>query len=191
MRHMPHAVVVATSTLPSSDRGSLPQYKGMTVSSFTTLTLTPVPIVTFNIRRPSQTLDAIRVSSKFCVHILSATREGARVADVFTKGNGTKEAGDIWRNNDFAVLKGRGRDDPPLLRAKGITKVLRCEILEDKGLMEVGDHVLVLAKVVGVLQPDVIEGETIEERGLGYLDREYRTAGEVIKLHANEEKSIS
>jgi flavin reductase (DIM6/NTAB) family NADH-FMN oxidoreductase RutF len=182
---MPHSVVVATSTLPGVDSDSPSQYKGMTISSFTTLTLTPVPIVTFNIRRPSQTLDAVRASGKFCVHILSANKEGASVANVFTKGNGRNGPGDIWKSKEFVVFKGKTLEDPPLLRAKGITKVLRCEILEENGLVEVGDHMLVLAKVVGILQPDPVQGEVME-KGLGYLDREYRAVGEVIKLGDDE-----
>jgi flavin reductase (DIM6/NTAB) family NADH-FMN oxidoreductase RutF len=182
---MPHSVVVATSTAPSPDRGTPPSFKGMTVSSFTTLTLTPSPIITFNIRKPSQTLTAISTSKQILIHILSATESGARVADAFTKGNGV--GSDVFLNSAFSVLRRRTDGaaqslDPPLLAAEGITKVLRCELLEGQGLIEVGDHVLVLGKVLGIIEPSTEHESQDERRGLCYLDRAYRKAGSVIEL---------
>ncbi len=183
---MPHSVVVATSTARPPDRGTPPSYKGMTVSSFTTLTLTPSPIITFNIRKPSQTLTAISGSKQFFIHILSATESGAAVADAFTKGNGI--ASDVFLNPAFSVLRRRADGtaqslDPPLLAAEGITKVLRCELLGDKGLIEVGDHVLILGKVLGIIEPSTEhKSHDRERRGLCYLDRAYREVGSVIEL---------
>lgn len=176
---MPHSVVVVTSSATSADggggRGAAAQYRGMTVSSFTTLTLTPIPIVTFNIRKPSTTLEAIRASGTFHVHILSATVSGARVADAFTKGNGP----DVWKSPDFTVLKrAKAGLEPPLLAAGGISRVLRCKVLEEpKGLLDVGDHVLVLGKVLGILVPP---GSENKDRALCYADREYKQLGHAI-----------
>ncbi len=155
------------------------------MSSFTTLTLTPTPIITFNIRRPSQTLTAIAESKQFFIHILSATESGARVADAFTRGNGP--GSDVFHNPLFTVLKRRGADldgslDPPLLAAEGITKVLRCELKEGQGLVEVGDHVLVLGRVLSIIEPSVGQRHDDEQSGLCYLDREYRQVGSVIRL---------
>jgi flavin reductase (DIM6/NTAB) family NADH-FMN oxidoreductase RutF len=157
----------------------------MTVSSFTTLTLTPSPIITFNIRKPSQTLTAISTSKQILIHILSATESGARVADAFTKGN--RVGSDVFLNSAFSVLRRRTDGaaqslDPPLLAAEGITKVLRCELLEGQGLIEVGDHVLVLGKVLGIIEPSTEHESHDERRGLCYLDRAYRKAGSVIEL---------
>jgi flavin reductase (DIM6/NTAB) family NADH-FMN oxidoreductase RutF len=185
---MPHSVVVATSTSPPADRGTPLSFKGMTVSSFTTLTLTPFPIVTFNIRKPSQTLNAISKSKQFLIHILSATKSGATVADVFTKGN--KSGSDVFHNPAFQVLRRQGGDtsqalDPPLLAAEGIIKVLRCELMEDKGLVEVGDHVLVLGKVLSIIEPAT--GHDVEQRGLCYLDRAYRQVGSEIELPGKDQ----
>ena len=190
-------MVVATSTAPSHKRGTPPNFKGMTVSSFTTLTLTPSPIVTFNVRKPSQTLTAISRSKQFLIHILSATESGANVADAFTKGNGS--GSDVFSNPAFSVLvkttDGTVEDlDPPLLAAEGITKVLRCELLEEKGLIEVGDHVLVLGKVLGIIEPSTDQNlDNIEKWGLCYLDRAYREVGSVIGLagQGGEKKNLS
>lgn len=182
MRHMPHSVVVATASTGTDDESS--GFRGMTVSSFTTLTLTPIPIVTFNIRKPSQTLDAIKKTRKFLIHVLSATESGARVADVFTKGNGRN----VFASPVFEVLRMRSGDfksQPPLLSSPGIIKVLRCQLREDptNGLLEIGDHVLVLGDVVSIIEPPPSQtGEEGEDGGLCYIDREYRRVGSIIEL---------
>lgn len=66
-------------------------------------------------------------------------------------------------------------------------KVLRCEVLEDGGktggLVEVGDHVLVLGKVVGIVEPPRGGREgLVVESGLCYADGRYRSVGDVIEL---------
>jgi flavin reductase (DIM6/NTAB) family NADH-FMN oxidoreductase RutF len=192
---MPHSVVVATSAAPATDNGTPPGFKGMTVSSFTTLTLTPSPIVTFNIRKPSQTLTAIATSCQFLIHILSATESGARVADAFTKGN--RPGLDVFHNPAFRVLRrqysGTAQTlEPPILAAEGITKVLRCELLKENGLVEIGDHVLVLGRVVGIIEPATGQAQQdAEQRGLCYLDREYRQVGSIIELPGKHTGSAS
>jgi hypothetical protein len=117
------------------------------------------------------------------IHILSANQSGAKVADTFTKGNGA----DVFRSQEFTVLKRRGAErdggilEPPLLAAKGITKVLRCQLLEDNGLVEVGDHMLVLGKVVSIIEaaPSDLPGQ---EHGLCYSDGQYREVGGIIEV---------
>lgn len=204
MRKMPHSVVVATtsctaspsdlslsqtggppvagsSSIYSSKTGSKRVFRGMTVSSFTTLTLTPTPIVTFNIRRPSRTLSAIRESRQFLVHILSATEEGAQTAHGFTKGN----QGDVFKGVNYAVWNAGSVCPLPLLSSPGVTKVLRCKLRNEApgGLVEVGDHVLVLADVESIIEPPPTKHRAaLEDRGLSYLDRAYRTVGECIEV---------
>lgn len=80
----------------------------------------------------------------------------------------------------------------PRLIGKGVRKVLSCEILEEvdaeethsharsTGLIRVGDHVLVMARV-----KDIIGDSTIRESesyGLSYTDGRYRRVGEVLDL---------
>jgi flavin reductase (DIM6/NTAB) family NADH-FMN oxidoreductase RutF len=59
----------------------------MTVSSFNTVTLTPQPVISFNVRRPSETLHALLTSGRFLVHLLSPTQETAALARDFARGN--------------------------------------------------------------------------------------------------------
>lgn len=96
---------------------------------------------------------------------------------MFTKGNGPA----VWRSGEFVVLKRKGDDGPPLLSAPGIVRVVRCEVLEgQQGLVEVGDHVLVLGNVKGILVPPSADEDAF---GLGYVDGKYRSVGEVLDVH--------
>ena len=189
--------------------------RGMTLSSFASLTLSPEPIITFNIRRPSSTLKAFSHCQKFLIHILDATPEGARIADVFTKGNGKEEIsapGQVFvqgmqsrafdlKTELVTIGTGDGGRHVPLprLSGRGVGKVLRCELLEPleqgksdripdsygaikprKGLIGVGDHVLVLARVVEILDRDKADDGEETKYGLSYVDGSYRQAGDTI-----------
>ena len=88
----------------------------------------------------------------------------------------------------------------PRLRGTGVGKVLKCQLLEGvrgdsgkpivspygvmrptKGLIGVGDHVLVLGRVMEILDLYTEEdGET--QYGLSYVDGMYRQVGNAISL---------
>lgn len=169
MRLLPHSVVVCTSNQP----GDGP--RAMTMSSFTSLTLTPTPLVTFNIATPSRTLDAIRASGGFNVHVLNGDEQGANVASHFTKGN----VGDsIFKGLDYS----QDGDEAPLLREDGVMFALRCRVLRDapeEGLMRVRDHVIVVGEVMEMVR---VGEEEDEEFGLVYADRRYRQVGGALEV---------
>ncbi|KAI1767929.1 flavin reductase like domain-containing protein [Hypoxylon sp. FL1150] len=97
MRQLPHPVVVITTleNMRSVDRLEdildkkfpRPIPRAMTVSSFTSLSIEPVPRVTFNVTLPSTTYEAIVKCGTFNAHILSGDDHGARIAELFTRGN--------------------------------------------------------------------------------------------------------
>lgn len=166
MRLLPHSVVVCTAMHGTSPRA-------MTMSSFTSLTLSPTPLVTFNVAVPSRTLDAIAASREFNIHILAGDESGAAVAHHFTRGNLTNNVFDGvgWRTGPRPG-KGDGAAASPLLQGEGVLRVLRCRVLADapaEGLMRVRDHVIVVGEVL-----DVIPGVDEAEFGLAYADRQYR-----------------
>lgn len=206
MRLVPHPVVVCTSIFspPASDAATTtttsspqqgPDPRGMTMSSFTSLTLHPTPIVTFNVATPSRTLDAVSSSRVFNVHVLSGDAEGARVADWFRRGNaaglGVFDPARMREGCGCEVVAGETQQDlsekqreAPLLRGKGVLYVLRCRLLDDepaRGLLQVRDHVLVLAEVVRIIAGTAggaaAAGEQDERFGLVYADRRYRQLG--------------
>ncbi|MCJ1251221.1 hypothetical protein MMC30_008452 [Trapelia coarctata] len=61
MRTFPHALAVVTSKAPSG------LTRGLVVSSFSTVAMYPRPYVTFNIKTPSATYDAIARTKKFTI----------------------------------------------------------------------------------------------------------------------------
>ncbi|KAJ6442188.1 oxidoreductase [Purpureocillium lavendulum] len=165
MRLLANPVVVCTST-----HGATP--RAMTMSSFTSLTLAPTPLVTFNVATPSRTLDAIAASGHFNIHVLAGDAAGAAVADHFTRGNVDGVFDDL-EGADVASVAGL-----PVLRGEGVLRVLRCRVLKDGpdgGLLRVRDHVIVVGEVV-----DMIPGKKSDEFGLAYADRKYRLVGGVI-----------
>jgi hypothetical protein len=113
------------------------------------------------------------------------------VARAFAKGNGIGPD-PFFMNIPFSVLRWRPDGtaqslDPPLLAGDGITKVLRCELLEEKGLIEVGDHVLILGKVLGIVEPSLKRND-VGRRGLCYLDGAYRAVGSTVEQPEQDPK---
>ncbi|KAL4772979.1 flavin reductase like domain-containing protein [Aspergillus nidulans var. acristatus] len=99
MRRIPYPVAIITSTDPNPSRPPThpsptdktsqftSRFRGMTVSSFNTVTLTPHPVISFNVRRPSETLHALISSGRFLVHLLATDLATASLARDFARGN--------------------------------------------------------------------------------------------------------
>lgn len=166
MRHVPHPVAIITATdISSTSTGGQQNWRGATVSSFNSVTLTPAPVVSFNIKQISSTYDAIRSSGLFNVHLLSEANEATDVATKFASGNATSpfhtEDGEI---ESFAHLTDPVRTATsgklaPILQSwdeEGQLMVpfrLHCRYMEDK-TVEVGDHVVVFGEVSQVFYDD-------------------------------------
>lgn len=206
MRHMPAPIVILTSTLLTHYGYD---HHGMTISSFTTLSLSPEPVVSFNIRTnnadPSRTLTAIQSSRQFLVHIVDASWEGAKIASIFTNsarrrpafGQAVKDVLEslVWIQN----VAGKDMVPLPRLHGAGVGQVLRCEVLTEgvampttenpngpqtngSGFVRVGDHVLVIARVLEILGEQKKWGNDEDVMGLSYLDREYQLPGRSIPI---------
>ncbi|KAH6841028.1 flavin reductase like domain-containing protein [Chaetomium sp. MPI-CAGE-AT-0009] len=168
--------------------------RGMTMSSFTSLALSPTPVVSFNIATPSRTLDAVAASGRFNIHVLADDAGGARVADWFTGGNAEGRGGferlaeggvvvDGWGGGDGGSDNGGGGKEAPVLEGEGVLYVLRCRLLDDeptKGLVRVRDHVIVLGEVLEIVEGTGAQREREEKFGLLYADRRYRQLGDCI-----------
>lgn len=209
MRFLPHSVVVCTAmSTPESGPGGkhVPTPRGMTMSSFTSLSLRPTPIVTFNIATPSRTLDAVTQSREFNIHVLRGDGEGARVAEWFRRGNadglGVFDEGMMWEGCGCKYVDAPLSSQPqeqqeegagavalavaPLLKGKGVLYAMKCKVLDDAptgGLVRVRDHVVVLAEVVEILEGEDAPAEVF---GLAYADRRYRTVGNTM-VHQEED----
>lgn len=177
LRHLTQPVALITSTQPEDPR---PQnFRGVTVSSFCTVTLKPKPIVSFNLRVPSRTWDAISASGRLYIHLLHATQEGATTAHAFTLpyekphepfGHLEKFGGKLWSSSV-------GHASPRIDWREAVHVAMRANLLPDK-CIPVGDHVIVVAEVdmVKDIGPDAVDAGL-----LAYGRRGYRKLGEELK----------
>ena len=108
MRPVPHALTVITSFQPGKDSEDEPEPRGLLVSSFNTVTLSPRPYVTFNIKLPSSTWDAIKASG----HFTASGIDDPATATAFTIGqtkSGDRATEGGWAK-DWISKDGRLRD---------------------------------------------------------------------------------
>ncbi|KAA8644560.1 hypothetical protein EYZ11_001473 [Aspergillus tanneri] len=96
MRRVPYPVAIITATDPH-EADLQKAFRGMTVSSFNTVTLCPQPVISFNVRQPSETLTALQSSRRFLVHLLAAEKEPACLARDFSRGN-----------HNLSIMNGKG-----------------------------------------------------------------------------------
>ncbi|KAK1760659.1 flavin reductase like domain-containing protein [Echria macrotheca] len=190
MRLLPHSVVICTATHPAhtTSHNKSPIPRAMTMSSFTSVTLLPTPVISFNIAAPSRTLDAIAASRTFNIHILSDDVDGARVADHLSRGNGSDKKKVFERITEECgceLVMGKEETEAPVLRGPGVLYVLRCGLLDDDdgpagGLVRVRDHVIVLGEVREIVEGAHKSRVRDERFGLLYADRRYRQLGNCI-----------
>ncbi|KAK2850599.1 hypothetical protein FQN49_005509 [Arthroderma sp. PD_2] len=208
MRLVPHPVAIVTSTDPDSPPDAA--FRGMTVSSFNTVTLNPTPVISFNVKTPSETYNAIRSSSRFLVHLLSPNEAMARLALEFSKGyenvamNGDKQELSFFRftaPNDTKALPSVQNGEPPRLMINqgqeelGIQReqgnaspcqphfpfVFECQYLPQS--TQAGDHVVIFGSVVNVFSEDGAQGDAMHsarELCLSYADTRFWEMGDNI-----------
>lgn len=181
MRHVPHPIAIITSTDTTTSLEDTPSsWRGATVSSFNTVTLSQNPIVSFNLERRSSTYQAIKSSGLFNVCLLPPQKSSARLAATFTRGNESApfhnpENGEVA---GFVSWQSRTPDhdtarDPPLLATYPIpATTLHCKCLLEK-TVEIGDHLVLFGKVTATTG-DVrkIKPERVY---LYYVNRTYST----------------
>lgn len=145
MRDVPYPVVILTAAAPEPHTH---EPLGTAVSSFNTVTLDP-PTISFNVREPSQTLDAIRADGgRFRVHVLQSTPASAGLVDSFTRGN---HAEAYRQRKELAPMDTSGAE---FSRAASIEDPdvfarLQCTVTQE---MSVRDHVIIVAEVGDVVK---------------------------------------
>lgn len=165
-------------------------WRGMTVSSFTSISLSPVPVISFNVRKPSRTLDALYRKGKFNLHIPTANGLGKTIANAFTipRDDPAETFFDMFNTKDLAL----NSSPPNFLPAFGGPAVrLRylCKLLPEK-TVNIGDHDVLFAEVQEVRKFDA-EGKLIKDQpkqsdasiptGLVYANGKYCIADEMTE----------
>ncbi|KAL1958204.1 hypothetical protein VTO42DRAFT_5060 [Malbranchea cinnamomea] len=187
MRRVPHPVAIITSTDPNAPVQTA--FRGMTVSSFNTVTLYPDPVVSFNAKVPSETYNAILSSSRFLVHLLAPNPTTARLAREFSKGQENISLRDEDKFFQFvsphwprSLSPSIRTGEPPRLVIRPTSQqtnastsgaittedetvnfpfIFECKYLPQS--CRVGDHVVVLGTVVRVLQKETSVGAALRK----------------------------
>jgi flavin reductase (DIM6/NTAB) family NADH-FMN oxidoreductase RutF len=197
MRHVAHPVVVVTTSTSdaptdapspanSPNPSAFDDSYAATLSSLTTVTLGPPAIVTFNLRQPSRTLDALLARGLFRAHILRANADGAALAAAFVDGEhgaalqGLDERGFGVRMERFRCAQ-RGDGWAPSF-GRGSLFAFDCEVLQDK-VTVVGDHAVVFAAVRWAPEMDGVR-EAEGQSSLLYYFRDYGLAGRLPAAQA-------
>lgn len=179
-------VVLVTARHPASvakeDRSSVSAFRGVTVSSFNTVTLSPQPVISFNLRTPSRTLDAIQLSKEVNVHILQGNTPGATIAHTFTQRyEEPHEPFEILRRfRGSSFTSSHPLEAPRVELENGTFAIIRARHLASHDVT-IGDHVVCFFSVESISlgnetepaprnSPDVANGDP---RLLTYVKRAY------------------
>lgn len=187
MRAVPNPVCVITANAPEiqdtaqsvkqpidtdSTIEAHPSPSGMTVSSLTSVSLSPHIMLSFNVRRPSRTLNAIEAGTLFRIHVLRDNNAGAILAHAFARPQSFEsQCRTITDVAKCKVIDARGG---PLLQGLGVIGSLFCEMSQT---IEVQDHVIVVARVESIeLDQKTGSGDAT----LTYAHGQYHSLGEII-----------
>ncbi|KAL9103562.1 MAG: hypothetical protein Q9163_001400 [Psora crenata] len=151
MRAVPHALTVISSV--PREEGSQP--KGLLISSFNSVAVSPIPYVSFNIKVPSSTFDAIQSSKNFMASIV----DDRATAHAFAK-MATDE------NNQWQTML---EPDGKLKNGHGGMVWMSCKWIEGKKL-EVADHAIVVGEV---LEAGKYEDRDLAESALVHWQGQY------------------
>ncbi|KAI5204742.1 hypothetical protein E4T39_03417 [Aureobasidium subglaciale] len=185
MRSVPSSVVILTTR---GRRCHFTELRGMTLSSFTSVTLDPEPIVSFSIRRPSSTLDCIISGQPFVVNFPHATIPGAQIADIFAKAH-------VLPHQPFYTLRQLGLGSArhkaipaAFIDSKHIKTHFRCQAMPEKSL-EIGDHTVVFARVIEVRRDPRLDSSANAPIFLAYAQGKHRKIDVLKNIEVPEWKA--
>lgn len=150
---------------------ALKSMRAMTISSLNTVSLDPTPVISFNVRVPSSTWDAICARRHFRVALLRATERGSEIAKLFSKGDATEgyrrllvggstvtlhQPGSLLRVTESAVqYKVTANNiDPnpaPYIKSRAFACFFDAELRPEQ-CVQVNDHIIVVADVRRVIK---------------------------------------
>ena len=146
----------------------------MTVSSFTTLSLSSKPMVSFNVQLPSRGAKTFTSSKLFAVNFLASTEKHAAIAHAFASSDLNDTQDSLFcKKCDFEEISSFG-NVPVLCDA---LVVFYCKVVRE--IYSGTDHILYLGEVVSV------KNNTCDENvhGLLYCNRQFHRVGNDIKYN--------
>lgn len=134
-------------------------YKGVTLSSVTSLSINPKPLLQFNLQKPSTTSEFLHSHKYFAIHILAPTVESASLARLFSRNRVYDEKlgeyvpfapfKELEHGADYEVLKNDGVvnleiDGFTLPILKKVEKVLVCKKYHH---LDIQDHEIWIGEI--------------------------------------------
>jgi len=182
MRKVPSSVAVVTvASFDPELKQHVPM--GVAVSSLSTVTLNP-PTISFNIKQPSNTLDAIRVADgRFRVHFPAADRGGASMVENFCRGNHAAAYAERKRSLKI-LIPGSDKNSSnlpvsvsraPQIANDSVRAAMECTVTHE---LKVADHVILVARI------NSMESNEARDRTIIYVDGVYlRPNGDMVRSH--------
>jgi flavin reductase (DIM6/NTAB) family NADH-FMN oxidoreductase RutF len=170
MRKVPSSVAVLTVASYDTELNSYVPM-GVAVSSLSTVTLDP-PTLSFNLKQPSKTLDAIRAAGGlFRVHFPAANRGGAKMVELFSRGNHAAAYKLRIKDEKIYIPVPHAKWDnratasrAPQIWNDSTRAAIECTLTHE---LLVADHVIVVARI------DSIKSKMQHESAILYHDGTY------------------
>lgn len=157
MSSIANQTMILTAPHPNNNTKDITNlYKGVTLSSVTSLSINPTPLIQFNLQKPSTTSQLLHNHKYFAIHILSPHQGSANLARLFSRNriyDTEKEEyvpfppfKELEKDVDYEVLENQGIDDEfklPILK-KNIEKVLICKKFKH---FDINDHEIWIGEI--------------------------------------------
>lgn len=185
LRKVPSSVAVITvKSIDPVTSKHVPM--GVAVSSLSSVTLDP-PTISFNIKQPSKTLDAIRAAKgRFRVHFPGADQGGANIVELFCRGNHQDAYNLRFRDLKLYVpsySKDKRSSLAPQIRDDSIRGAMECTVTHE---LHVADHVIIAARVNSLKQRQ----KTSRDPTIAYVDGGYTRSEGKIAVHGKPKSSV-
>lgn len=162
--------VAAPANIITTNSGSEP--RGLTVSSVTSLSISPDPLVSFNIQVPSRTSEVLHQAKFFAVNVLSGTSASVRLCKAFAGAYGIDlNPFELFREEiDFT---GHNHGNIPVINHA--SAILYCQ---KEHVFRAQDHEIWVAKIYDVENSSDIDNG---EGNLLYQNRNFHILGKEIE----------
>lgn len=144
MRKLSHSVTIITTKNPSNHQ----EFHGTTISSLTSISIDPIPLISFSLRLPSRLYNLLSKNHPFNVHLLNSDHQSITLSKLFSKPRSEEEKQNlelIELCRKLNVEIGFGR------LVCSIWKTIELIENEDQNQNQV-KSVLILAKVIEVIE---------------------------------------
>ncbi|SCU84931.1 LAFA_0D12882g1_1 [Lachancea sp. 'fantastica'] len=180
MATMGSQAMILTSAGPTSMPHS--SFRGVTLSSVSSLSLKPQPMLQFNLQLPSFTSEALHAHNYFAIHLLKPDSRSKALARTFSKGAMThQDSGKVMPTQPFKDLTESVHYNTYSLKENDLVIPMlanaeRVFVCQKKDVFKVGDHEVWIGNV-----EDIIENNTLGtgkiSGGLIYCNRKFHKLG--------------